>query len=102
MDGWCALSFSTRFFKPSDRSMRRSVSGTLAAPERARWGRKVSTAGGAAAAAAAPARTPRKKYEDVDESELVPGTTLPDGRVVVEDWKGDPMVLNPGDRMPRF
>ena len=59
-------------------------------------------AAAAAAAAAAPARTPRKKYEDVDESELVPGTTLPDGRVVVEDWKGDPMVLNPGDRMPRF
>ena len=40
--------------------------------------------------------------QNVDESELVPGTTLPDGRVVVEDWKGDPMVLNPGDRMPRF
>ena len=59
-------------------------------------------AAAAAAAAAAPARTPRKKYEDVDESELVPGTTLPDGRVVVEDWKGDPMVLNPGDKMPRF
>jgi hypothetical protein len=57
---------------------------------------------GAVATVAAPARTPRKKYEDVDESELVPGTTLPDGRVVVEDWKGDPMVLNPGDRMPRF
>jgi hypothetical protein len=39
---------------------------------------------------------------DFDEAALVPGTTLPDGRVVVEDWKGDPMVINPGDRMPRF
>jgi len=65
-------------------------------------GGETGAAAAAAAAAAAPARTPRKKYEDVDESELVPGTTLPDGRVVVEDWKGDPMVLNPGDRMPRF
>jgi len=39
---------------------------------------------------------------DFDEAALVPGTTLPDGRIVVEDWKGDPMVINPGDRMPRF
>ena len=41
-------------------------------------------------------------YEEVDESLLVPGTTLPDGRAVVTDWKGDPMVINPGDKMPRF
>jgi len=39
---------------------------------------------------------------DVDEDALVVGQTLPDGRQVVADWKGDPMVLNPGDRMPRF
>jgi len=44
----------------------------------------------------------RMKYADVDESSLVIGTTLPDGRDVVADWKGDPLVVNPGDRMPRF
>ena len=50
-----------------------------------------------------PAATARTTFEDeIDESLLIPGTTLPDGRKVVADWKGDPMVLNPGDRMPRF
>ena len=48
------------------------------------------------------ARTTYQDDDEIDESLLIPGTTLPDGRRVVADWKGDPMVLNPGDRMPRF
>jgi len=57
-----------------------------------------------ARAASAPTRSPAAPaaYEELDESQLIPGTTLPDGRTVVTDWKGDPMVINPGDKMPRF
>lgn len=55
----------------------------------------------AARDAAAEAET-TTDYEDVDESALVPGTTLPDGRYVMMDWKGEPMLINPGDKMPRF
>ncbi|CEF99700.1 unnamed product [Ostreococcus tauri] len=59
--------------------------------------------GDADAARDAPAETETKTdYEDVDESALVPGTTLPDGRYVMMDWKGEPMLINPGDKMPRF
>lgn len=28
------------------------------------------------------------------------GETDPDGRRMVLDWKGDPMYINPGDKMP--
>ena len=28
------------------------------------------------------------------------GGTDPDGRRMVLDWKGDPMYINPGDKLP--
>ena len=41
----------------------------------------------------------RPKYEDIPEEELMQyvGKTLPDGRRVVENAFGVPMVVNPGD-----
>ena len=41
----------------------------------------------------------RPKYEDIPEEELMKyiGKTLPDGRRVVENAFGVPMVINPGD-----
>ena len=58
---------------------------------------KTPPARAAAATSVAPA-----SRDVVDEDALVVGQILADGREVVADWKGDPMVLNPGDRMPRF
>ena len=34
----------------------------------------------------------------LDTSKLVPGQRLPDGSVVATDWKGDVMIIRPGDR----
>ena len=30
------------------------------------------------------------------------GTPDPSGRRIAIDWKGDPMIINPGDNMPLF
>jgi len=36
--------------------------------------------------------------DTLDTSKLVPGQRLPDGSVVATDWKGDVMIIRPGDR----
>ena len=55
--------------------------------------KKTSTEGGSSA------NGERPKYEDIPEEELMQyvGKTLPDGRRVVENAFGVPMVVNPGD-----
>ena len=37
-------------------------------------------------------------YDGLDTSKLVPGQRLPDGSVVATDWKGDVMIIRPGDK----
>ena len=39
------------------------------------------------------------RIEDTEEQQQSEGESLHDQNVML-DWKGDPMVVNPGDRLP--
>jgi len=43
--------------------------------------------------------TPSEKEAAAEEDGELP-TRTPDGRRIVYDWKGDPMIINPGDNLP--
>lgn len=42
---------------------------------------------------------PMTELKDMEEEEAVEDSSLQEQNVML-DWKGDPMIVNPGDRLP--